>query len=404
MPRYYIVCALYLIVAIFGGGVLAVSAAPSVSLWTQSSSNSALLAAIEQFAQETGVEVDVRGIDWTTDAVFVAVAGGASPDTFTHGSAALGAFVGSGILMPLDQVVNQWSFMKDMIPQIRDWNSYEGKLYALPWNGVVMRDLVYREDLWEESGVNPAQPPQGWRDLANVGKKLVRFSPEGNMTRSAVYLAKTGFGAQQAFLAFQVQSGGSMFKDGKPMMNDQPTIDALQFYVDMFYEYRLEDYSFNGNVLQGTATAAWDNISLMGRAEDMGVRTGVTTFPYRSRPASFAAADWIGVPQATKNRDYAIKLLQFIIRPETQKVMNEVAGGTIPAYRQALRWEWVKKNPAIDHFVNALEYGVPNPAHPLWFELRTVLVKSTEQALRREAPVTSVLGELQRQMDQIVFQ
>jgi hypothetical protein len=51
-----------------------------------------------------------------------------------------------------------------------------------------------------------------------------------------------------------------------------------------------------------------------------------------------------------------------------------------------------------------LEYGVPNPAHPLWFELRTVLVTSFEQALRRQAPVNAVLSELQRQMEQIVAQ
>jgi hypothetical protein len=30
-----------------------------------------------------------------------------------------------------------------------------------------------------------------------------------------------------------------MFKDGKPAMNDEATREALQFYVDLFYEHRL---------------------------------------------------------------------------------------------------------------------------------------------------------------------
>lgn len=379
-----------------------VLAASSVSIWTQNATNPAFLSVLQQFTQETGIEVEVKAISWTTDAVFVAVAGGAPPDTFTHGSAALGAFVGANILMPLDQVANKWTFMNDMIPEVKAWNTAGGKLYALPWNGVQQRDLVYREDLWEESGVNPAQPPVSWEDLVRVGKKLVRFNAEGAMTRSAISLAKTGYGPQQAMLALQVQAGGSMFKDGKPMMNDELTREALQFYVDLFYEHRLEDFSFSGNFVQGTTTAAWNNITLMAQAEAQGGRTRVATYPYRRRPASFSSADWIGIAQGAKNLDRAIQLLQHVVKPETQNVLNEAAGGAIPAYRQAGRWEWVRKNPAIGHFISALEYGVPNPAHPLWFELRTVLVTSFEQALRRQAPVNAVLSELQRQMEQIV--
>ena len=58
--------------------------------------------------------MNVRGIDWTTDAVFVAVVEVLS-DTFSHGGRPVRLW--GRDLMPLDQVVNQWSFMKDMIPR-----------------------------------------------------------------------------------------------------------------------------------------------------------------------------------------------------------------------------------------------------------------------------------------------
>jgi multiple sugar transport system substrate-binding protein len=201
LRKWQVTVMLLLLCGLVSGNTLAAS---SVSLWTQSATTPALLEVLQQFMQETGIEVEVKAINWTTDAVFVAVAGGAPPDTFTHGSAALGAFAGAGILMPLDQIVGKWSFMNDMIPQVRDWNRADGKLYALPWNGVQQRDLVYREDLWEESGVNPGQPPVTWDDFVRTGKKLVRFNAEGAMTRSAITLAKSSFGPQQWMLAFQV--------------------------------------------------------------------------------------------------------------------------------------------------------------------------------------------------------
>ena len=42
-----------------------------------------------------------------------------------------------------------------------------------------------------------------------------------------------------------------MFQNGKPAMNDEPTREALQFYVDLFYEHRLEDFTFSGNFVFG---------------------------------------------------------------------------------------------------------------------------------------------------------
>jgi ABC-type glycerol-3-phosphate transport system substrate-binding protein len=384
-----------------GGSVWAAS---SVSLWTQSATNPALLEVIQSFTQETGVEVEIKAVNWTTDAIFVAVAGGAPPDTFTHGSAALGAFVGANVLLPLDQIVDKWSFMKDMIPEVRGWNTADGRLYAIPWNGVQQRDFVYREDLWEESGVDPAQPPVTWEDLVRVGKKLVRFNAEGAMTRSALSLPKSSYGPQQAMLAWQVQAGGAMLQDGKPVMNDEPTREALQFYVDLFYEHRLEDFTFSGNFVTGTTTAAWNSITLMSQAEAQGARTRVATFPYRKRPASFSAVDWIGIARDTKNLDRAIQLVEYIVKPETQYILNEAIGGTIPAYRQAGRWEWVRRNPAIGHFINALSYGVPNPAHPLWFEMRSVLLTNFDRAIRRQATVNAVLEDLQRQMELVLEQ
>ena len=393
--------ALCVVFVLISSGVLA---APSGCLWTQSATNPALLDVLQRFTLETGVEVELKAINWTTDAVFVAVAGGAPPDTFTHGSAALGAFVGANVLMPLDQIVDKWSFMRDMIPEVRAWNSADGKLYAIPWNGVQMRDFIYREDLWEESGVDPDQPPVTWEDLVRIGKKLVRFNSEGVMTRSALSLPKSSYGPQQAMLALQVQAGGSMFQNGKPAMNDEPTREALQFYVDLFYEHRLEDFTFSGNFVLGTTTAAWNSITMMSQAEAQGARTRVATFPYRKRPASFSAADWIAISQDTKNLDRAIQLVEYIVKPETQNILNEAIGGTIPAYRQAGRWEWVRRNPAIGHFINALSYGVPNPAHPLWFELRTVLLSNFDRAIRRQAPVTAVLEDLQRQMELVLEQ
>lgn len=384
---------LALLACIFIGA--AVGQAESVSLWTQYATNATLINVLKDFTEETGVAVDLKPIGWGTDEIFVAAAGGALPDLFTHGAAALGAFASMGIMAPMEPLMSKWSFTKDIIPAILADCVYQDKQVALPWNGIVIRDLIYQTDVLEEAGVNTRQMPTDWDGFVRIARKLVLRNPNGSMKRSAITLAKSGTATQQWFSLFHSQAGGRLLADGKPQLNDGTAVEALQFYVDLIHTYGIDDLTFNGSVSKHTSAMAWTSWGNIKPLIDSGVEVGIATFPYKKRPASFGGADWIAIPKGSRNPAGAAKLLEYLLHPEQQKKLNQGVGGAVPFYRNAAQWDWVRQSPQLLHLFQASAYVVPNPPHELWFEMRDELIKDIVQALKRETTPNAAMEQAQ---------
>lgn len=369
--------------------------AQTVSFWTQSATNPAVLALLEAFTEETGIEVEVRAITFGTEEVFVAMAGGAPPDIFTHGAAALGAFGALGQLYPLDRAISQWDFMHDMVPSVKAAGVYQGVQIAMPWRGATPRDLVYRIDAFEEAGLG--EPPVTWDDLVSYGRRLVRFDNDGAMTRSAITLATTSTGGQQVFSMLHNQLGGSILVGEASGLGDPSAAQALDFHVDLFHDHAVAG---PGSVVAGTSTMGWSGVEIISSATEVGVleHIGASTFPYGLQPSTWNAADWAAIPANARNLDGALQLLEFIVRPETQQWFN-YEFGAVPYYASAARWDWVMEQPLVMRFMESIAYGVGNPAHERWFDIRAILIETVERAHRREQPPSSLLAQAHQRLN-----
>jgi ABC-type glycerol-3-phosphate transport system substrate-binding protein len=375
--------------------VYSVSQAESVSFWTQYADEKALYEVLDSFTKESGIEVELKPINWETDPIFIAYAGGVLPDLFTHGAAALGLFGTKDFLMPLDSTMASWPFVKDMVPAIRKSGEYNGRQVVIPWNGITVRDLIYTENVLAEVGINSRSLPQGWENFAQVARKLVKRDADGRMKRSALALPKSGNAAQQWWFLFLNQAGGEILTNGKPQLGSGPAIDAMQYYTDLIYTYNLDDLNFSGTLTKGTSAMTWTSWGSIKPLIDKGMDIGIATFPYKVRPASFLAPDWAAIPKSAHNPKGAARLLEYLLQPEQQKKLNQSFGGAVPFYRSAQQWDWVKSSPQLRHLFNAAEYAMPNPTHPLWFEIRDELVKDITSALKRETPPETAMRQAQ---------
>jgi ABC-type glycerol-3-phosphate transport system substrate-binding protein len=376
--------------------VYAACAAESITFWTQKATNPTMLAILDEFTQETGIKVELKYIDFTTEAIYIGLASGVLPDVFTHGGAAIGAFGALNFLLPLESILDSFDFMKDMIPQVKAAGLYEGKQVAIAWNGITVRDLIYRVDILEETGVNPASLSQSWDSFIQNGRKLTQRNSDGSMRRSALNVPKTQTWAQQFFMLLQSQLGGSLLKDGKPALNDGTAVQALQLHADLIHTYQLDSYGHGGNLTTGSTAAMWGGWGDVKTSVDAGHELGITHLPYTKQRAAFFAADWIAIPQEASNRAGAVKLLEYLLHPERQKRMNrEMSGGALPFYRSAMQWDWVKATPQLEKLFDASLYGVPNPSHPLWFEMRDVLVSTVTAALRQTISPQAAMEQAQ---------
>jgi len=375
------------------------AASGTVSFWTQNATNPAMLAVLESFTRETGIDVDLRAISYNLDELLVAFAAESPPDIFTHGGAALGAIASLDVLLPLDLYFERWDFTKDILPAVLEYGRYEGALVTVPIHGVSVRDLVFRKDLIEEAGLDSRRPFPRWDDLARDGQKLVRIGPNGVMQRSALNI---GVGDQQ-FSMFYHQSGGSLSRDGGPHLDVDPADQALTFYHSLIHQLRLWDINFSGDLTVGTTAMSWAAPSLFYRGLDDGL-LGVSTFPYSDKPATFGAVDWMAVTKGAKNLEGALALLEYTLRPEQKQILTQEFGG-IPIYRHALEWDWLQEHQeVIAHFMSAFEYAVPNPSHRFWFDQRAVLRAMVDKVIRSGEPPRNAVLQAREQIEALWHQ
>lgn len=360
--------------AVFMVLVLSMSTfAGTVSLWSQNATSTWLTKIAKEFTQETGIEVELKQINWATDDLYVATAAGVAPDLFTHGTAALGALAHQGLMAPLDDVAAEWEFIDDVIPIVLDLTRYEGELVAIPYNGLGIENLIYHSLMYEEAGLSSEHPPQSWDDLVAYARKLTRRDPDGNMLRSGLNLQTNGQNPSMWFRLFTLQSGLDPF--GSELANlsltDERIVDSVSFYSDLFHVHGVNEPGRTGSFGAGTTAMQYDRVrayeELLG---DEAQYMRVALFPYNKVPVTTFVGDYIALSPKAPNREEAILLLEYIMHPDRQYEIAK-ARGTLPIFLEGINWDFVQATPVYPTAINLmLEYGHVSTPNPTFFELR----------------------------------
>lgn len=140
---------------------------------------------------------------------------------------------------PLDDYLNDpkltdknWFNVMDIIPLWRAADSVKGKLYGMPVEGEATIH-IYRKDICEKLGI---KPPETLDEFKEAAKKVNKF--DGKMAGAAL----RGFrGAGQNVYIWPslfLEFGGKWFDgQGKPQVNSEAGVKALEYYCDLLQNY-----------------------------------------------------------------------------------------------------------------------------------------------------------------------
>jgi ABC-type glycerol-3-phosphate transport system substrate-binding protein len=147
-------------------------------------------------------------------------------------------FAKLGYLEPLDQMakdvaVPEWDSMNDFVPSYLESQKYEGKLYGLPFQGIV-QILYYREDLIDQfcDGKVPATMDElldcSKAITENSGGEVFGYTDRGSAD-AATFMSPAGW----------IYAWGVNFLDEsyKPQLNTPEAVEAMTHYVTLLHDY-----------------------------------------------------------------------------------------------------------------------------------------------------------------------
>lgn len=184
--------------------------------------------------------------------IATAFAAGNEPDMMCIGGWTVGQYVEAGLLAtPAWEAwgVNSQAEYLDLFESgTEEALMYQGKAWGYP-REQSLQTTAFRTDHFEEAGLDVENPPATWEEWAEVGKDVIKFDAEGNLSRMFTRGWWPGpapfavFHKPQALLR-QV-GGGFVDKDGtKSLVNTPESLYALKFMSDTIHEWKLWDPAF----------------------------------------------------------------------------------------------------------------------------------------------------------------
>ncbi|MDC7233993.1 MAG: ABC transporter substrate-binding protein [Spirochaetales bacterium] len=198
------------------------------------------------FADKDDMTFSITGVPWSDFAtkLNVAFASGTAPDLVHYPIASISQRASMGQFMPLDKYYNNWDGKEDYLENLYNLGEYQGQLYGL----VTFTDprvLVWRKDLFEESGLDPEVPPANWKELEEYALKLTK-KQNGQTVRGGFQIPFQN--SNQMVQIFALQNGGSLIDD----KGTTPTFDSIEV---------MEAAEYLQNLVQAGVSLPWDQLT-----------------------------------------------------------------------------------------------------------------------------------------------
>ncbi|WP_214410391.1 ABC transporter substrate-binding protein [Sphaerisporangium fuscum] len=309
-----------------------------------------VMAAFEK--SHPNIHVNIELLPWdqywlklTSDAV-----AGTGPDVCWMTVGYFPEFVTKGVLADLSSLgIDTGQYKKTVV----DGYTYQGKLYGVPkdW-GIV--GLLYNKDLFKKAGVTMPDKltwaPDGSGTLLPLARKLTVDAAgkhPGDSGFDAGSVKQWGFASwnhyQTQWMNWVNSNGGKLIDKpfGKWAMNDDASVQGLQWGVDLVNKYHVSPPATQTNPPTGKVTAMFErgevamfpanNALLPFVAPESNFEIGVTTMPEGPAGRSVNMAGGADTVLAgSKHPQEARELVKFLGSRDAQKMMAD-SGFAFPA-------------------------------------------------------------------------
>jgi multiple sugar transport system substrate-binding protein len=358
------------------------------------------------FEQEhPGVRIQVQQVPWTAahEKLLTAIVGRATPDVAQMGNTWIPEMVTLGALAPVASRLADSSYF----PGIVATNVVNDTLFGLPWY-VDTRVLFYRKDILARAGyLTMPETWSGWRAA------MVAIKRTAGPGQYAIFLPVNEW-PPQAILGLQ-QGSPLIDARGYGAFRQPAFARAFDFLLSLYRDGLAAPVTSNdiANLYQEFArgtfamyiSGPWNLGEFRRRLPpELQNSWGTAPLPGPSGPASgvsLAGGSSLVVFRASRHRELALQLLEYLSRPEQQARFYHLTGD-LPARREA----WADSSLAADREADAfrvqLGRAVPTPMVPEWEEVTTKLMDYTEVAVRGSHTAAAALASLDADVDRLL--
>jgi len=370
--------------------------------WTDPKVKPVILELVTQFERENpSVKVQLTDLTWSDghEKIVVAFSSNTAPDILELGSDWVSEFSYEGVL---EEVTLQAEKIKD---DYLMWTPAmaSSKIYGFPWI-LDTRVLFYNKDLMKKVGLDPKFPPQTWSELLDACQNINQLKPK-------FY----GFGANaferhrlyKKFLPFLWSNGANILSDDLKscIINSSQAKQALEFYnkltdngiIDI--QTRLDEL-FAGGKIGFAISGGWLLKNIRANYPDLNF--GVTLMPRpdknRGIPASFAGGEFLVINHKSRNKQTALKFIEFLIRKENTYRVCQSIGSALPSAKGI----YYAEDNDLAVFQEQLKYAISPPAHPKWVYMEEIIEKKIEQVMYDKKTAWVALNEAKEEIDKFL--
>jgi multiple sugar transport system substrate-binding protein len=340
---------------------------------------------ITNFEEENpGIDVHMEQLTWGSglEKIIAAIDSGGVPDLCELGSTWMPRILEAGALV-------DWSAgLADLRPTMRGWSlcSIGDAVYGVPW-ALGTRALFYNKTLFARAGLDSSRAPETWDELYSAAAAIDRLVGGVN-----------GYGVQggegqilfKKFMPFAWGNGGDVLNSDltQSVFDSQRNLEALEFYLRLkevgVVERQSElDRMFKEGKIGLQIAGAWLFRSIPTGAPNL--RYGVALVPRPSRErgthASFAGGELLVSFNASKNKEDALKLARFLVRPENALALAAAAQSVQPATLGADTMTYYRERPNERVMLRQFETAYTTPNHPAWDGIEAAIEDEVGQAL-----------------------
>ncbi|MBQ7584366.1 MAG: extracellular solute-binding protein [Lachnospiraceae bacterium] len=288
----------------------------------------------------------------------------------------------------------------DIIPATRKICYHDGDTYLAPYYGNVTI-LLYNKRLAQAAGYKDGEIGS-LEDMMQICSYAASHRNLGFL-----YRGDTENNIVVDFLPILLSYGGWVVDE-----DNRPTVDTPEFHAAMEYYLEL--------IATGKAETK-DNLilAIVNQAAAMGVGWPGWYTPERNGQADYAAITgrvssgskaynanvygiWtIGVTANSRNKENAVKLLEYLMDPEVQKAT--VPSGGVPCRYSSLKDPGILEDfPQYEPVCEALEGGVYRPIMAEWTDFYTILGTEMRFIINGEKTIDAGLSDAQSQLEDML--
>ncbi len=402
---------LSVLLVLIAGCAPAPSDRQTIRFWTMGREGEVVQQLLPEFERRNpDIHVRVQQVPWSAahEKLLTAFAGDTLPDLCQLGNtwlpefAALDALTELGLFSAYSEVVAA----EDYFPGIWATNVIDDRLLGIPWY-VDTRLLFYRSDLLKKAGFEA--PPRSWDEWRRV---LAAIKSQAGAERYAMLLP---LNEPEPLIALALQQGDPLLREsGRWGGFSSPGFHrALDFYAAMY----------RNGWAPALGTAQISNVwAEFGRGQFAFYISGPWNIgEFKRRLPAERQDDWMTAPlpgpegpgastaggsslvifRASRHREAAWRLVEYLSEPAVQLRFHELTGN-LPPRRTAWRDPKLAADPYARAFRDQLERVRPTPKVPEWERIVSEVQQTAEQVVRGGVDIEQATRALDHRVNAIL--